>query len=304
MPRKFTTEQFIEKAITIHGDTFDYSNVEYTNDRGKVKIRCKVHGIFLQSPGNHTRGYGCKLCVSDKHTVTKDEFVARSNIIHGSKYDYSEFMYRKTSIKGIIVCPRHGKFLQTPNSHTQGSGCRQCIPPGKKLTSVKTFISKARDVHGDTYDYSRVVYVGAKVPVEIICKIHGLFLQRPDIHTYFKSKCPACSSIFTISRKETEWLDYIGLPNTTDHRQVQVFIGASKFTVDGFNSKTNTIYEFWGDFWHGNPRVFPPNGVNQCNYIPFATLYEKTQHKREVIVSAGYKLVEIWECDWDKLKIK
>jgi hypothetical protein len=59
---KLTTEQFIEKARKIHGDKFDYSLVEYVNARTKIKIICKKHGIFEQTPDNHYKYIGCPKC--------------------------------------------------------------------------------------------------------------------------------------------------------------------------------------------------------------------------------------------------
>ena len=50
-----------------------------------------------------------------------------------------------------------------------------------KLTTEE-FIAKAKAVHGDRYDYSKVEYVGQKAKVCILCKEHGEFLQPPYDH--------------------------------------------------------------------------------------------------------------------------
>ena len=57
------------------------------------------------------------------------------------------------------------------------------------------FISKARKIHGDKYDYSKVEYVNCKVKVCIICPKHGEFWQKPDLHTNKKNGCPLCAKL-------------------------------------------------------------------------------------------------------------
>jgi len=64
------------------------------------------------------------------------------------------------------------------------------------MSSRKTteeFITQAREIHGDFYDYSQVEYLGARVKVIIICPKHGVFLQRPSHHTNSKAGCPICA---------------------------------------------------------------------------------------------------------------
>ena len=61
-----------------------------------------------------------------------------------------------------------------------------------KLTTEE-FIAKAKAVHGDRYDYSKVEYVDSKTKVCIICKEHGEFWQRPSHHTNGHG-CTKCAS--------------------------------------------------------------------------------------------------------------
>ena len=86
----------------------------------------------------------------------------------------------------IITCKIHGDFYQTPNSHiSQKSGCCKC--KFEKISMLKTlnteqFIEKAKLVHGDKYDYSKVNYKRSSTKINIICKIHGDFYQTPKDH--------------------------------------------------------------------------------------------------------------------------
>lgn len=60
--KRLTTETLINKFIDKHGDTYDYSLVDYVNALTKVKIICKEHGIFEQRSTDHKNGSGCKRC--------------------------------------------------------------------------------------------------------------------------------------------------------------------------------------------------------------------------------------------------
>jgi hypothetical protein len=190
--RKLTTEEFIEKAKIKHGDKYDYSLVEYQGAKNNVKINCKTHGLFHQSPTNHTQGKGCPRC-SGVGRVTNEIFINRCSEIHGGKYDYSMVNCSSGRSKVKIKCAHHGYFYQIAESHMSGKGCRKC--GGKERLTLELFIERATSVHANKYDYSRVVYRSAKEKVEIICKTHGSFMQCPDKHINAKQGCNDCGNI-------------------------------------------------------------------------------------------------------------
>jgi hypothetical protein len=84
---------------------------------------------------------------------------------------------------------------------------------------------------------------------------------------------------------------------------VRLWIADDLYKVDGLDSLTNTVYEFYGDFWHGHPTRYNPTDVNQVNHKTFGELYENTLYRRQQLIGAGYTLVEIWESDWDNIKV-
>lgn len=66
-----TTDEFITRAISVHGDRFDYASTVYVNSRTPVSIRCKEHGDFTQVPSHHLEGHsGCKFCHSQVHKTS------------------------------------------------------------------------------------------------------------------------------------------------------------------------------------------------------------------------------------------
>lgn len=123
------TQNFLSKAKSIHKDKYDYSLVNYTNNKTKVKIICPIHGCFDQIPHHHINGNNCPKCSIQtrklKRSTPPDIFIQQSNIKHNNKFDYSliEYINNRTKIK--IICPIHGIFDQTPNDHLHG-GCLKC----------------------------------------------------------------------------------------------------------------------------------------------------------------------------------
>ncbi len=197
--RRLTTSDFVKRSIAVHGDRYDYSKSIYVNYETPVLIVCKEHGEFWQSPFNHYSGANCPRCArrNDNLMDSRDEFIRKCRIVHGDKYDYSKVIYKGHAKTIILSCPIHGEFEQLANAHASGRGCRKCwhsIPKGNaKGLLVSGFIANARKVHGDTYDYSQVQYINSYQPVTIICRKHGAFLQRPDIHMT-GSGCVRCVS--------------------------------------------------------------------------------------------------------------
>lgn len=182
--------EFIKKSKKIHGDKYDYSLVKYKNSLTKVIIICPEHGEFTQLPYNHLNGKGCKDCCTLNKRLKNDEFIQKSNFIHGDKYDYSLVNYKDSKTKVKIICKKHGVFEQKPNYHLNGQGCARCFNTFKLTTT--DFIIKSKEIHDNKYNYTLVNYINSKIKVKIICPIHGVFEQMPNCHTTQKQGCPLC----------------------------------------------------------------------------------------------------------------
>lgn len=123
--------------------------------------------------------------------MTTEEFVARARDVHGDRYDYSKAEYVNLKTPVCIICKKHGEFLQKPNGHLLGRGCQQC---GDNRLTTEEFVARAREVHGDRYDYSKVEYINLVTKVTIICPEHGEFTQKPSVHLD-GCGCPNCANI-------------------------------------------------------------------------------------------------------------
>ena len=139
-----TTNQFVNEAQSVHGDKYDYSEVEYVNTHVPVKIKCLVCGLeFLQEPSSHLAGHGCPKC-NKKQTqrrVDQTTFIARAKEVHGDKYDYSKTEYKNMHSKVHIICPRHGDFYQRAQSHILGNGCPLC-KRDKQIERMKVMMER------------------------------------------------------------------------------------------------------------------------------------------------------------------
>lgn len=188
---KITTDEYIERAKSIHGDTYGYELTEYVNRKTPIIITCKKHGPFSINPYNHILlGTGCIQCVRDKTyltcALTKDGFIERAKKIIGEHYDYSRVEYVNAHTPVVIGCPKHGWFEKLPMLILQRKeGCPECGKMTgwkKRRTGRELFIERSRKIFGDKFNYDKVVYVNQHTKVTITCPIHGDFEQLPQTH--------------------------------------------------------------------------------------------------------------------------
>jgi len=306
-----TLEEFINKATLVHGNKYDYSKVEYKSRKTKVIIICKEHGDFQQEPHCHLIGQGCINCSrinsAEKRTKTLEEFIEKAKLVHGDKYDYSNVEYINTDTKVIITCKIHGDFKQVPNSHLAGRCCFKCSHINgaeKRKMTLEEFIEKAKLVHGDKYDYSKVNYINANTKIIIICKEHGEFTKTPLAHYNSCIGCPKCSNN-GYSKPSILWLNFISkFYNIYIQHALndgEFLIPTTRYKADGYCKETNTIYEFHGDYWHGNPEIYNHDDINKIINLTYKELYDKTLIKEKKIKELGYNLEVIWENKWKKI---
>lgn len=262
--KRLTTSTFIEKAFAKHGNLYDYSKVDYKNNREKVCIICPIHGEFWQTPSQHLNGDKCPYCFRN-FKKTNEEFIAEARKVHGNKYDYSKVDYKGNKKYITIICPEHGEFRQKPLSHLQGQGCQKCYDVRRGLTlriDKDLVFERFKEKHGERYDYSKVVFEMASDVVEIICPEHGSFFQRCDKHMKGHG-CPKCASIKNGFNKRVKTKEFIERANAVHH---------NFYTYE----KTDTLYDrrdgkvcitcpIHGDFWQDITVHLSGCGCPSCN---------------------------------------
>jgi len=290
--KKKTIEEFIAQANIIHNNIYNYTKSKYISVSSKIEIICNIHGSFWQTPRDHLYSAArCPYCFgTPKKSI--EEFIAKANIIHNNKYNYSKAIYLSNKNNIEIICNIHGSFLQNTKHHLNGSGCKKCAG---LFLDLECFINKANLVHNHKYEYTNVIYFNSTTKIEIICKNHGSWFQTPNVHLTGHG-CPKCSHL--VSKQETEWLDSLNI--SLENRNIHLpKLGRKR--VDGYDPKTNTVYEFYGNYWHGNPILYNHNDFNHKSKKTFGELYLKTINREMCIKNAGYNIIHIWELDYLKL---
>lgn len=277
------TETFVKKAIDRHGDAYDYSQVAYVSSLLPVKIRCKRHDlIFEQTAASHIRGSGCSLCGDEaaalKRVISQSEFEERLRALN-PPYDFSQAVYRNNHTKVKLICPKHGEFYATPvGILSANTGCANCA--GNVPHTTESFIVKAREIHGDLYDYSKVNYVNSGTKVTIICRQHGEFKQRAAGHLrgYGCTKCKASKGELLVS----ECLTGLNLTYVIEYK-----LPNYRYKYDFYLPDHNVFIEF-----HGQQHYEYNSFFHHC-HDHFLARRMADETKKELVKTLGGKLIVI-----------
>ena len=280
IPRTIRKKKLLEKARELHGDKYDYSKVDYAGFNDKVEIVCRKHGSFWVKFWLHAKyGDGCVKCARDNDRSNLSEFISKAKHKHGDRYDYSLVNYVNSKNPITIICKKHGPFAQRADSHLYGNGCIICSKEAKKLSSEE-FIRKAREVHGDKYDYSKVKYNGNKRPVEIICKKHGSFWKKPNAHISSSSGCSYCWES-TGEKLTALCLDKYGIKYIRQYK-----ISPHRYRYDFFLPDFNIFIEYNGGQHYAPVEIF---GGEKA----FKKLQSNDNVKKELVKQNNGRLVII-----------
>ena len=180
-------EYTIKQLKQVHGNEYDYSNLNSYLTKDFITVICRKHGEFSTNLNSHKNGGKCPKCAGGVKK-SLEFYLSKFNEIHGDRYDYSKTVYTNSKTPVVIICKEHGEFEQTLTSHLR-SNCPKCSG-NLKLSNIE-IIEQFKEVHGQKYDYSKVKYINSKTKVKIICFKHGEFLQSPSDHKS-GNNCPKC----------------------------------------------------------------------------------------------------------------
>ena len=246
----YDTAEYIRRCVVVHKGKFNYDKTVYTGSFNKVIITCPHHGDFETRANIHLSGSDCPDCAAltfvEKVKYTRDEFIEQAVLIHGSKYQYHKVEYRHTNIHITITCPKHGDFLQTPHRHLRGDGCPDCGKEVRREATTKTpeqrlaeFLPRAKEQHGELYDYSVSEPFDRYSKVAIRCRKHGVFYQDPWLHIS-GAGCPRCSE----SKGERTIANILDVYRIEYIREYK--IDGYKFKYDFYLPDLDTYIEFHG----------------------------------------------------------
>lgn len=289
-------DEFMARAKSAHGNAYDYSKVVYRGSKTKVEIVCPIHGSFFSKPEWHwVVGNGCPSCgrtrISEFHAHTQDDFITLCKAKWGDRYDYSDVRYCSSKSKITIICSIHGSFQARPDHHLKGVGCPACGIVKRSDTqrkSTEQFVSEAKNLHGETYDYSRVIYTGALRKIEISCPKHGLFQMTPSVHLHNGLGCPSCSLHYTFPHKQVEmFVKSLGVQIQSNIRSI-----IPPKELDIFIPERSLAIEMNGAYWH--------------SLTEKATLDERMSHrdKFNLCHNLGIRLLQIDEFEWKEERVR
>ena len=312
--KKFDRYDFIWKAIQKHGYKYDYREVNYVNYSTNVKIICPIHGEFWSTPNNHLCGYGCKKCGivngHKKQIKPFSIFKAEANELHNFKYEYDESTYVDTKTKIKMICPIHGEFWLSPNTHLSGHGCQKCSVEhvaSLKRKNTYDFIENGERIYKDEngnpfFNYSKSNNINnTRDSTIVICPIHGEFETTYFEHIYKKVGCKKCN---------TEKLDKYYEENRKINKEK--FINKAKSIFKDENSNPLYIYDKveykdaftqvciicpkHGEFWQIPTNHLSGHGCQKCKY----SLLEKDID--EYLKNRNIKFITQKKFEWLKYK--
>lgn len=289
-------DTFREKALLVHGDTYEYTKEGYTIGDAETTIVCKTHGEFQQNAIRHLTGVGCPKCGDARTAKAKlkpiAEFLQQVKIKHGNKYTYDELSFTKVVDKLTVICPKHGAFRVTGANHLQGCGCPKCAHENISLANTihfDEFMPRATEVHGNRYKYSEGRYRNLGDLVGIECPKHGIFYQRGYSHLEGYG-CRKCSNNGT-SKWEQEMLEWLK-PFAPEHqKQIQLnglkvrknkLEMSNRIEIDVYLPQHKVGIEANGLYWHSE------------DY----TGEHYHQDKLKVCNENGIDLIQVYEDEW------
>lgn len=207
MGRKLTQEEFEINVKNRHPNLKILG--EYKGSHIKILTKCLTCGYeWMCQPSNIyalVKGTGCPKCGRQRDSINKA--TSQKKVIEKLKkifhqYDYSKVIYKNSDTKICVICPKHGEFKQTPNSHLNGSGCPKCkrskgellienILKSKKLTFISQY--KVNNFKIDFYipnTNTFIEYNGAQhyIPVQYFGG-EIKFKKQQERDSYIKKYC-------------------------------------------------------------------------------------------------------------------
>jgi len=262
----------------------------------KVWWKCKKGHEWNALISSRNLGVNCPFCSNKK--VCKDNCLATLNPELAKEWNYEKNKSLTPKMFGICsgkkvwwICEKGHEWECSIIYKNKGS-CPYCsnrkLCKDNCLATLNPELSKEwnYEKNGDLTPYD--VFLNSTKKVWWICEKGHEWIS--DVHhRNNKNGCPKCAK--RISKGCKVWLDKLNIENREKH----IKISNINYYADGFVKSTNTIYEFLGDFYHGNPVFFNPNKINKKTKSSFFKLLYKTIKKLNNCSINGYNIIYKWE---------
>jgi hypothetical protein len=272
-------------------------NVSPGSDKKVWWVCSKGHKWVARIANRHLLGRGCPYCCGQKACPDNCLAMLRPDLAKewSDKNTISAFDITVNSGKKFWwVCEKGHKWVSSVDkrnkgtNRNKGTGCPYCA--GKKvcedncLATLRPNLIKEWSDENILSPYDVTLKSGKKV--WWVCKNGHTWKSAISDRTDGRN-CPYCSK--RVSKKSITWLDALEI----DEREKYINIDGRKFYVDGI--KDNIIYEFLGNYWHGNPFYYGPDLINKCIKKTFGELLYNTIERLNSLTNGGYTIIYKWE---------
>lgn len=276
--------RFFNQCQKLYGGFYDYTKSIFERREDNIIVICPIHGEFTINVKSHMEGAICPQCrkiiKKTRPKLTNEQFIKKCQDKYGDKFTYenTNFIDYNTPIK--VNCVKHGEIEVAPKHFLYDSkyGCKLCSSESQQLT-YETFLEKAKKIHHNMYDYSKVKYNNNHTKVCIVCPKHGEFWMTPNAHISQKQNCPKCIERTSVWEKEIkEFIESIGVKIDNNNREI-----LNGKEIDIFIPNFNIGIECNGVYYHSEAFITDKNyHINKTNCAN----------------NKNIKLIHIFEDEW------
>jgi len=251
-------------------------------------------------------GDGCPACVGRAVTDRNNLAVTHPHLMDEWNFDKNElrpegvtFCSRRKVWWVCKVCAYEWKAIIPARSKKEKpTGCPSCagnvVSDKNRFSLLCSELASEWDFDKNKLSPDEVSYASGK-RVWWVCGTCGYSWRAIVRDRFYGSGCPDCTR-GPVSKISQEWLNRLNIPQ--ELREYRIDVGNTFVKVDGFDPETNTVYEFLGDYWHGNPEVYSPEKMNEACKKSFGKLYKNTLRRLRLLEESGFNVVYIWEKDF------
>lgn len=301
MPIKLTNEQFISQLNKVTSTIHLVG--EYNGRHHPTTFTCPHNHTWSALPNNILKGFGCPVC-SRKIKKTTQQFEQELDTINKKRENKVFLCKGQTYVSSFVPlqfrCNNNHEWTNTPsNVINNQQGCKICAGKNKKTT--QEFEQELKEKRSTIKIKEGEHYFTAHTKMIFLCDAGHEWSARP-IDVLIGYGCPHCVKK-GYSKKAIKWIREMSHVGNIQHAENggEYLIPSTPFYADGYCKETNTIYEFYGDCYHGNPNVYSP--TTRCHpynrQLTAQQLYERTINREQLIKSLGYNIVTVWENDYD-----
>ena len=291
-----THEKFIEEIANFKNIMLKEGQI-YKNGEFKLLFVCSTCSHeWAARPTNILSGNQCPKCANKN--VTIEELVKKLKIKNKilTLVDGQQYINNRTKMK--FVCSNGHVTMKEVSSALMGQGCAICSK--KKKNTTHNFRKQLNSLSPPIYLVPNEKYINNYTKMRVFCEHGHEWQAMPKELLNSHTGCPKCSKR-NYSQLAINWIKDIELTENIIIQHAlnggEYNIPKTKYFVDGYCAPTNTVYEFHGDVFHGNPKRFSSN--KKCHpydqNITAGELYGRTIKRINHIKSLGYNVIEMWE---------